>query len=717
MSGQNREAPRTEGDYSDVTSIPNHNLNSQEYFCTYAIGSLGGKYKIHSFQTFVLADQLMKGRDIQIVSDLSDSVRWGFSEQIQRVINRDRVKAIANRYLLNDSKDLKFFPAITVALLPFTNGHPKDFYSYLGNPGLEGIDGIKIDKLRKELIEPICKLSWNLKQICAVAVDGQHRVAAVRQAAETRLYGFAEVRIPVVFLIMDPASKEGIVGKVRELFIDVNTTPRPVAEERLVFLDDRNIARRTTRASLQEPEYLGALDRDWRLVTQSQITRVPLEWVKMRDEAGNEDHGTPPINFFPLVDLFTLHRVTKDFIFGDWSYNSLVTTLDQALGRDLSQHIDNCDTKLKAESMLDRLSSEDDSIAQVEPVYRRYISDYKIFASEESTDDDDPLLSGENRRKEIDDFSFDSATADAVLEKTKSTTSDLLAYAFTNQKWVINASTAIRECEQLKGDRLVQMYFQAYLLGRSKNQSLSIDLFLERLNITESEQAVVPRLRMALAAVQKRLIDFENPEGSDCSENILRYSVGQRMLLSHVTDAASLFPTVEGGTPFQYVELYMDKVRKLESIGFFRRSFKLKDNEESLLVWNNLLVRVTNGDLVMRPTDSDAENGWRFLFLVIRNICGKGPGSADYFISVAKRIGSAYLNVDNYSRLLQGCLRSHHSNLTQKQVEDVERLLGAQRKIEEVFNDCRVSSALLYGSRLLSQFVTQTNAMLLKSKR
>ncbi|WP_444679010.1 DNA sulfur modification protein DndB [Halomonas sp. E19] len=172
---------------------------------------------------------------------------------IQRNISPDRVDEIVSNYLQNSTKAVKFFPSITVVLVPKEGNRPGNQYGSSHENGLN-IDGVSIshpgsdDKKRLVNNVPVT-LKWDKDKISAVVVDGQHRVAALRkfyhgEGSEGRS------SISVSFVLFENSAELPVVDATRQLFIDVNNTPKRVSEQKLIFIDDRNLLRRLTARTL-----------------------------------------------------------------------------------------------------------------------------------------------------------------------------------------------------------------------------------------------------------------------------------------------------------------------------------------------------------------------------------------------------------------------------------------------------------------------------------
>ena len=92
---------------------------------------------------------------------------------------------------------------------------------------------------------------WHKERIFPVAIDGQHRLAALKKYCEEgkdhlTLGESLDTKIPLIFLILDErvgfkGRSENLLVTLREIFIDLNRNARRVPKSRLILLEDLNI--------------------------------------------------------------------------------------------------------------------------------------------------------------------------------------------------------------------------------------------------------------------------------------------------------------------------------------------------------------------------------------------------------------------------------------------------------------------------------------------
>ena len=226
-------------------------------------------WKVPYFSTIMTLGDA--ARHLHLTAELpgAESVSWKVEELYQRDIDWVRVERQILPYL-NNVEQPQFFSSIIIALLPYDNDKRElltEFNSFTSGsyqwdpPLLEDSD----TRFEKNLsIGPISfrfwedwkttsdsgfqhgELCWNTRQIYGVAIDGQHRLAAIKSRARTESASTIDTRVPVVLLVF--AEELGFktpkptnqIEVLRRLFIDLNKHSKQVSRARQVLLDDRD---------------------------------------------------------------------------------------------------------------------------------------------------------------------------------------------------------------------------------------------------------------------------------------------------------------------------------------------------------------------------------------------------------------------------------------------------------------------------------------------
>ena len=246
----------------------------------------------------------------------SDAVKWKLDELYQREIDWPRVERRIVPYL-SAMDGPQFFNSLTIALLPVDRdlvGSPQLFSSDFPWSPPTLLDEKRFAKILP--VGPICcgfwnswedfsqaeaktgQIRWNSDQVFAVALDGQHRLAAIQQFVAGGRYSSVaasdrvdETSIPVIFVVLDPAfgyvspTNRPVVDVLRVIFIDLNKHAKIPSRARQILLDDKDPASVCVRA-LVGP----ALSNDLAEL-QAEPPRIPLSLVDWHTEQAKFDQG------------------------------------------------------------------------------------------------------------------------------------------------------------------------------------------------------------------------------------------------------------------------------------------------------------------------------------------------------------------------------------------------------------------------------------------
>lgn len=276
------------------------------------------KYKIPYFS--VVLPMSFVADKFTLVDEIPDSERieWSLDELFQRDIAWDRVDTELTKYLKNENRP-QFFNALTIALLP-TEGlglgrtYESDIqYDPMAGDDLEPpiqIGGIQIQSY-KGADDTAGRIRWDRNKIVAVAVDGQHRLAAMKRfEGQVKPDKFSATRVPVIFLIPDervgyfePAQldqQRSIIESLRRIFIDLNKNAKQVSKTRNILLDDLDICSVCVRSLIGR-----------RLSDKDEQNRIPLpvvDWI-----SGKNKFETGPF----ITTVLILNDIVTDLLSDD----------------------------------------------------------------------------------------------------------------------------------------------------------------------------------------------------------------------------------------------------------------------------------------------------------------------------------------------------------------------------------------------------------------
>lgn len=259
-------------------------------------------------------------RKISLVKDIPGSERWRVRDLFQRDVDQVRVAEGLVPYLA-DRERIKFFNALILTVLPMdeTNGRvlaqmPRVVEKVEEEAGREwvalereGLFRVRWPRGQKEYAE----LQWNSDRSRIVAIDGQHRLSALKRYASvwtnaqraghgdldealgeqppTFSGSFLEWRIPVIVVsfraVRDRKEPPSVLEVVRSIFVDINTKAQRVGEARKVLLDDTSVNAVAAQELLEHAHANDLLDRPTR--------RRETAPLLLFDWRGIEEDGQP----------------------------------------------------------------------------------------------------------------------------------------------------------------------------------------------------------------------------------------------------------------------------------------------------------------------------------------------------------------------------------------------------------------------------------------
>lgn len=315
------------------------------------------KWKIPYFVTTVALEDAAD--DLHLTTEIpgAESVHWSLDELYQRDIDWNRVEQRITPYL-RDVQNPQFFNSITIALLPFDSTQGETVDEFSTNVDWRPPVHETSVKYGKELnVGPISfgfwddwqhptdaafrsgRMRWNKDQVFAVAIDGQHRLAAIKTLADTARSSpeVANTRVPVILLIFheklgfESPQQKSTVELLRQLFIDLNKHAQTVSRGRQILLDDRDPHSLCVRSLLEDE-----LSEDLNSLADSP-PRMPLSLVDWHSEQAKFEVGpylTTVLGLDWLVSQVLETKPIRDFT----DYKAVATQikkLQSRLGIDL----------------------------------------------------------------------------------------------------------------------------------------------------------------------------------------------------------------------------------------------------------------------------------------------------------------------------------------------------------------------------------------------
>ena len=205
-----------------------------------------------------------------LVSEIPGSERWPIRQLFQRDIDKERVKNEIIPYFLNDSM-AKFFNPLTIAVLPISkNGAlDKELSEKDVEPDEDFSHAYEIHNYYKLSYDNTyfdSKIRWNPDNVRLVAIDGQHRLHALKRlfalhkqnpsSEDLRAVDFANWRIPIVLVTIghaaEGATTDGILEKTRNIFVTINKQAKQPTRSRTILLNDYSVTAVCTQEVLDK---------------------------------------------------------------------------------------------------------------------------------------------------------------------------------------------------------------------------------------------------------------------------------------------------------------------------------------------------------------------------------------------------------------------------------------------------------------------------------
>ena len=259
---------------------------------------------------------------LTIFSDLKNvDAGWKIEELLQRDINWGRVQNDIVPFL--KSTKPVFFNGLTVVLLPRTIDGTMSV-SFSGNEWKPPVPDSN-DEAKKLVVGPIeftfyddspevgsdgfltGKMRWNKDEVVAVAIDGQHRVASIKElinvAGVLDKNRKLDSRVPVLFLLLDEkvgfqsGSTPADLQIVRKIFVDLNSHAEKVARTRQILLDDND-----PRSLCVKKLMMDEMTNDFASLELADAKRLPLSLVDWHSSNSAKIDNGPYLTTVLLLD-------------------------------------------------------------------------------------------------------------------------------------------------------------------------------------------------------------------------------------------------------------------------------------------------------------------------------------------------------------------------------------------------------------------------------
>jgi hypothetical protein len=305
-------------------------------------GGQYGKFEVNEFSVPYLTtvvDAFRLKEDFNLINNDPHSLLddWSVQELFQRDLQWRRVDEMSKQYLGQPSHP-PFFNSLTIALV--CNG--EDTSAVLDPPSVvkpdwqaSGHNGAKIwweseSANDQPMIGKPVFVKWNKSNTKALAIDGQHRLAAIQEwAKSTTPEKAAKLSVPVIILLLDPGvgyvAGPGVSDNeyMRKAFIDLNKRAVTVSRSRELLLDDGDPVSLCIRSVIGEQLNFELDDKPSSIVEGQKIgklgeynSRVPLSLVDWYTDNAKVDSGP---NVTSILQLAWMVEVALSSPLSSWA--------------------------------------------------------------------------------------------------------------------------------------------------------------------------------------------------------------------------------------------------------------------------------------------------------------------------------------------------------------------------------------------------------------
>ena len=305
---------------------PGRPVYDREFHGYYGNFGSGANAQISFLQSAISPSDLHK---IDLISDIKGAEKWSVRDLFQRDVDVDRVTSGLIPYFKDEGK-VKFFNPITLTLLPLNeqgevvqdippivSGNSVDETNKLEYSTLEatGYFQFKIPLFDGQPSYAQSILKYNSSKIKIVAIDGQHRLSALKRFDNDDDNGdFPSWNIPVVFFSVkkrdDNLHTGSLFDVIRNIFIYINTQAKTPNRARQILLSDESINSVCTQEIL-EYSHSNDVDRD-----SVDAEKMPLLFYDWRGEEKNGVRVPTPGSIKQIeeiYDWFDEYICGKDF--------------------------------------------------------------------------------------------------------------------------------------------------------------------------------------------------------------------------------------------------------------------------------------------------------------------------------------------------------------------------------------------------------------------
>jgi len=312
----------------------------------------GGNATAFYLQTALAPEQLSW---TSLISDIRGSELWPVRDLFQRDVDNERITTSLLPYLQSADK-IKFFNPLTLTLLPMTHSDHVDSQMPRAEKSVLELEGRRWQSIargnyyRIRWIEghpEYGMLEWSALRCRLVAIDGQHRLAALKRyrqdGAAASHAEFLTWRIPIVVVSFRADLKReppSVLEVIRSIFVYINTEAHEVSRSRQILLSDSSVPAICTQEILQR-----AHTNDQKPALQRRQEFVPLLFYDWR---GEERGKQPAVATAAVTSVDEVHDWVDQYLLDDECSVLRVASSLEALSRAIAARQANKPTHLNS---------------------------------------------------------------------------------------------------------------------------------------------------------------------------------------------------------------------------------------------------------------------------------------------------------------------------------------------------------------------------------
>jgi hypothetical protein len=313
----------------DAPPITTDRRYNQEFRGFFGEFGTGADSQIIFIQSAITPAQLSK---LTLISEIEGSETWSVRDLFQREVDDKRVTKAILPYF-RDHERVKFFNPLTLSVLPVDPTtteilrEPPELIEHSLDFEGRSWNCLEADGYYRYRWIPdrphYAVLDWNDDRVKVVAIDGQHRLSALKRLKRdpAEKDQFMSWTIPVVTFAVRPLpgakGPQNSLDIVRSIFIYINKEAREPSEARQILLSDESINNICTQEIL---EY--AHSNDVASPEARDRAKVPL---LLFDWRGQEEEGRPQVAPASLRSIVEVRDWLEHYILGqDFSVDQKV---------------------------------------------------------------------------------------------------------------------------------------------------------------------------------------------------------------------------------------------------------------------------------------------------------------------------------------------------------------------------------------------------------